>query len=281
MTYQNIQVTPISPSLGAEVTGVNLSSLPPEALNEVRHAFLQHLFLSFPNQDILPEELMDLGKHFGTLNIHPFLPNLDDHPEVMVLDKTEDKTKNVGNGWHSDMTFLQAPPLGSILHAKIVPPTGGDTMFSNMYNAYDALSAGMQSLLANLKAVHDYTKRFLLAAREGRTTLSEEQVKQAQTDYPQVEHPVVRTHPDTGRKLLFVNSFFTSHFKDMTPDESAPLLEFLTNHIAKPEFGFRYSWQKNAIGFWDNRCTQHYAINDYTGQRRRMYRVTINGDRPY
>lgn len=280
MSYKHITVTPIAPSIGAEVSRVDLASFSEETLTEIRQAFLEHHFLTFPDQDVPPEALINFGKHFGPLNVHPFLPHIDDHPEVMIIDKTEDKTTNVGNGWHTDMTFLQEPPLGSLLQAKIIPPIGGDTLFCNMYMAYDALSTGLKNLLDGLIAIHDYTKTFLRSVRAGRTAVTEDQIKAASKDLPPVEHPVIRTHPDTGRKLLFVNSFFTSHFKDMTVEESQPLLQFLLNHIASPEFSFRYTWRKNVIAFWDNRCTQHYAVNDYYGHRRLMYRVTVNGDRP-
>jgi taurine dioxygenase len=282
MEYHHITVHPIAGALGAEVSEIDLSRpLSEDAFAEVRRALLEHLVLFFPEQRIPPAALTAFGQRFGTLNVHPFLPNMPEHPKVIVIDKTEDRKTNVGNGWHSDMSFLEEPPLGSMLHAQITPPYGGDTLFASMYLAYEALSDGMRRLLDGLSAVHDYNRIFREAVRQGRARVSEAELEAARKDYPPVVHPVVRTHPETGRKLLFVNRFFTSHLKDLTEEESRPLLEFLFDHAAKPEFTCRYRWTPHAIAFWDNRCTQHYALNDYHGFRRLMHRVTINGDRPY
>ncbi len=282
MRYKHIQVTPVGSPLGARVTGIDLTSrLTDQIFSEVKQAFLNHLLLIFPDQDISPEALRDFGLRFGTLNIHPFLPNMDEIPEILVLDKKEDAETNVGNGWHSDMTFLKAPPLGAMLHAKIIPPTGGDTLFCDMHLVYESLSTGLRKLLDKLTAVHDYTIIFRKSVRSGRTRITEDELEAARSDYPLVEHPVIRTHPDTGRKMLFVNPFFTSHFVGMTPDESKPLLDYLFSFAGRPEFTYRYVWEEKAIAFWDNRCTQHYAVNDYGGNRRLMHRITIDGDRPH
>ncbi len=282
MKYKHINVNPITSALGAEITGVDLSKpLNNETFDEIHRAHLEHLVVFFPGQKITPDALKVFGHRFGELSVHPFLPNLEEHPEIIVIDKQEDKMTNVGNGWHSDMSFLEKPPLGSILHAQIIAPYGGDTLFANMYLVYEALSEGMKNLLDGLWAIHDYTKVFKESARHGRTKVSETDVEAAREELPSVEHPVLRTHPETDRKLLYVNPFFTSRIKGMTRQESQPLLEFLYQHTAKPEFTCRYRWTQNAIAFWDNRCTQHYAINDYHGYRRCMHRVTINGDRPF
>ncbi|MCZ6634492.1 MAG: TauD/TfdA family dioxygenase, partial [bacterium] len=203
VSIKHITVDPIGAPLGAQITGIDLSGpLPTETVSEIRRAFLDHLLLLFPDQDISPEAFKTFGENFGTLNIHPFLPNREDLPEVMVLDKTPERETNVGNGWHSDMTFLAEPPLGSILHAHILPPVGGDTLFRNMYLVYESLSEGMKKMLESLTAIHDYTIIFLKSAQAGRTRLSEEKIMAAREEYPLVEHPVVRTHPETGRKLL-------------------------------------------------------------------------------
>ncbi|MFQ5959477.1 MAG: TauD/TfdA dioxygenase family protein, partial [Alphaproteobacteria bacterium] len=278
MASATIEVTPISGALGAEVAGVDLAGpLGNEAFAAVHAALLEHLLLYFPDQRLSPEGLMAFGRRFGELIVHPFLPHLDDHAEVMLVDKKEESRINTGNGWHTDMSFLAEPPMGTALHARITPPFGGDTLFANMYAAYDALTGGMKRLLAGLTAVHDFRDDFRRAARNGRTSVDEAAIEAAHEAYPPAEHPVVRTHPESGRKALYVNRLFTSHFKGMTRAESRPLLDFLFEHSVRPEFVCRLRWQPRALALWDNRCTQHYAINDYHGRRRLMHRVTIKG----
>ena len=282
VTSRQTTVKPISGALGAEVTGVDLSEpLDEEAFEGIHAAFLEHLVLFFPDQHLDPAALIAFGRKFGELDIHPFLPNLEDHPEIVLLQKKETADTNVGNGWHSDMSFLETPPVGSILYALTVPPYGGDTLFANMYLVYESLSHGLKQMLGARCAVHDYTRIFLEAARRGRTKASAQDIEAAQEEIPPVEHPIFRTHPETGRKLLYVNPFFTSHLKDLTPDESRPILEYLYQQTARPEFTCRYRWRENTVGLWDNRCTQHYAVNDYHGHRRTMHRITIKGDRPF
>ena len=282
MRLRQTQVKPVSGALGAEVTGVDLSRpLDEDTFDGIHAAFLEHLVLFFPDQHLDPAALIAFGRKFGELDIHPFLPNLEDHPEIVLLQKKETADTNVGNGWHSDLSFLETPPVGSILYALNVPPYGGDTLFANMYLVYESLSDGLKQMLGGRFAVHDYTRIFLEAARLGRTKASAEDIEAASENIPPVEHPIFRTHPETGRKLLYVNPFFTSHFKDMTPDESRPLLEYLYQQTAKPEFTCRYRWRDNTVALWDNRCTQHYAVNDYHGHRRTMHRITIRGDRPF
>ncbi len=281
MVGTTIGVTPISGALGAEVAGVDLAgSLGNDAFAAVHAALLEHLVLYFPDQRLAPEDLMAFGRRFGELIVHPFLPHLDDHAEVMIVDKKEELRINIGNGWHSDMSFLAEPLLATAIHARVTPRSGGDTLFTNMYAAYDALSAGMKRLLDGLTAVHDYRDDFRRAARNGRTSVDAATIEAAHEVYPPAEHPVVRTHPETGRKALYVNRLFTSHFGGMTREESRPLLGFLFEHSVRPEFTCRLRWQPQGLALWDNRCTQHYAINDYHGHRRLMQRVTIKGDRP-
>ncbi len=281
MAAQQTNINPISGALGAEITGVDLSrSLDDHIFTEIQEAFLKYLVLFFPDQHIGPDELKAFGSRFGELDIHPFLPNLKDHPEIVVLEKKEAADTNVGNGWHSDMSFLEIPPLGSILYALSVPPYGGDTLFANMYLVYESFSEGLKDVIDGRYAVHDYARIFRESARHGRTKVSTEEIESAREKIPPIEHPIFRTHPETGRKLLYGNSFFTSHFKDMTPEESRPLLEYFYRQTATPEFTCRYRWRQNTVALWDNRCTQHYAINDYQGHYRYMHRITISGDRP-
>ena len=282
MRYETIEVRRVAGALGAEVTGVDLTRpLGNQRFAELRQAFLEHLVLVFRDQEMSPDDLKEFSRRFGDLQCHSFLPSLAGHPEIIVVDKKADAAFNIGNGWHSDMSFLGEPPLGSALHARITPPVGGDTLFANMYAAYETLSEGMRNLLDGLWAVHDYRENFRRAAREGITSVDEDRVVAAHEDFPPVEHPVVRTHPETGRKALYVNSYFTMCFRGMTREESEPLLRFLFAHATKPEFVCRLRWTDDSLALWDNRCTQHFAINDYLGHRRLMHRATIRGNRPF
>lgn len=280
MSYKTIEVKPIAGALGAEVEGVDLSQdLTNEQFDDIHQAFLDHLVIFFRDQKLTPEKHKALGRRFGTLNVHPYVKGIDGHPEIIRIVKEPEDKLNFGGGWHSDMTFLQEPALGSILYAKDVPPYGGDTLWANQYLAYESLSEGMKKMLEGLKAVHTAKAEY---GREGNSAQKRKgmEVSQAEGDVPAFEHPVVRTHPETGRKGLYVNPAFTERFVGWTRRESRPLLDFLYEHCTQEPFTCRFRWTKNAIAFWDNRCTQHYALNDYHGHRREMERVTINGDRP-
>jgi taurine dioxygenase len=204
-----------------------------------------------------------------------------DFPEIIEVRKEpDDRGGNFGCAWHSDVTYLEEPALGSILYAREVPEFGGDTLFANMYMAYDALSDGMKRMLDGMTAVHS-ARRPYGSKSDWFPTQRSMEIRRNNSAQAEVEHPVVRTHPETGRKGLFVNNTFTIRFSDMSEEASAPLLEYLYLHLVRPEFTCRFRWTANAVAFWDNRCVQHYAINDYHGQRRVMHRVTVNGDRPY
>ncbi|MCG8695004.1 MAG: taurine dioxygenase [Minwuiales bacterium] len=278
MSYETIQVTPIAGALGAEISGVDLSEpLGNQTFQEVHDALMENLVIFFRDQDITADQHKAFGARFGELQVHPFAPHLEDHPEIIVIENDEQRPSKINN-WHTDVTFMQKPPLGSILHAQTVPEAGGDTMWANMYAAYDALSDKWQVFLSDLKAVHDFTHNF------GKRLLREEggyeKLKKAQQQMPPAVHPVVRTHPVSGRKGIFVNSAFTTHIDGMSQRESDAVLGFLYEHIRTPEFTCRFNWRKHSIAFWDNRCTQHYPIADYWPAERRMHRVTVNGDRP-
>lgn len=283
--YRRIDVAPLTGALGAEIGGVDLAIDPDEeTFEEIRRALLHHLVIFFRDQHLTPQQHLTFGRRFGTLNVHDFVPGLGDYPEIMEIVKdAPDRGYNFGGVWHSDVTYLEEPALGSILYALETPPYGGDTLFTNMYLAYESLSSGLRSVLDGLSAVHSARSSYSPVGRQARreTGSVSMTVDIGEAAYQETIHPVVRTHPETGRRLLFVNPNFTVRFAEMTEAESAPLLEFLFRHQQRPEFSCRFRWSERAVAFWDNRCTQHFAVNDYHGFRRRMHRVTINGDRPY
>lgn len=286
MTYQNIQVTRLSGALGAEIHGVDLSQpLDNQTFSEIRQAFDENIVIFFRDQTITPEQHMAFGARFGAFDIHPFAAGMPEHPEIMpVVKEVDDTYKNFGGGWHSDVTFYERPPLGSILYALDTPTHGGDTLFANMCLAYDALSDGMKATLDGMIAIHSAEDTYgpnSAAAKRNNAGSQSMEIRVGADAAAKVEHPVIRTIPETGRKALFVNRTYTKNFKGWTKEESQPLLEYLWNHAIRPEFTCRFRWKKNSIAFWDNRCTLHNAINDYQGQRREMHRVTVIGERPY
>lgn len=279
-----ISLKRISGALGAEISGVNLAApLGNEAFAAIHKALLDHCVIFFRDQHMTPDQHVAFARRFGEISIHPYAPALDGRPEVMRVFKEKEDKVNFGGGWHSDMTFLEKPPLGSILYAKEVPPVGGDTMWANQYMAYDALSPGMKRTLEDLNAVHSANAQYGVdGMSEASRNNAKRSMKPATSEDAKAEvvHPVVRTHPETGKRALYVNVGFTQRFEGWTKEESRPLLRWLYEHCAKPEFTCRFNWTKDAVAFWDNRCTQHYALNDYHGHRREMHRVTVEGDRP-
>jgi taurine dioxygenase len=285
MAYRTIEVTPVSSALGAEISGVDLArSLSDETFVEIHHAFLEHLVIFFRDQHLTHDQQIAFARRFGPLIIDPFIKSPETRPELMVVVKDAHETHAFGNVWHSDSTFLEKPPLASFLYSREVPGCGGDTLFANQYLAYETLSPGMRAILDGLRAVHGAASynEAIAAGRYGpqrAMKLRGDQVMQAAME-AEVEHPVVRTHPETRRKALYVNRAYTLRFQRMTVDESRPLLEFLYAHAVRPEFTCRFRWTSDTLACWDNRCVQHYAINDYPGQRRVMHRVVAEGDRP-
>ncbi|MSP88282.1 MAG: taurine dioxygenase [Alphaproteobacteria bacterium] len=273
-----MSIEPIAGALGAEIGGVDLAQpLGGDVVAALRKALLDHLVIFFRDQNLSPDGLTRFGRCFGVLGQYPFVQGLPDHPEVIEVKKLEHEKANFGGIWHSDTTYLDEPPMGSILHAVEVPASGGDTMFANMYMAHDALSPGMERTLAGLSGVSSSAKADVSRTREDRIASSPG--RKAKEVFEAV-HPAVRTHPETGRKALYVNVAHTVRFDGMTEEESAPLLGFLFNHQIKPEFTCRFRWRVGSLAFWDNRASQHNPINDYHGQRRIMRRITIAGDRP-
>jgi taurine dioxygenase len=273
-----MEVRRIAGALGAEIAGVDLASdLDEETIAAIRRVWLDHLVIFLRGQELPPAGFLAFARRFGEAVEYPFLRGLDGFPEITPVVKLEHERVNFGGLWHSDTTYLERPPMGTLLIAREVPPYGGDTLFANMYLAYESLSAGMRRLLDGLVAVNSSAKADVTKTREDR--IREAAKADAKREYI-AEHPVVRTHPETGRKALYINGGHTVRFKDMTETESAPLLQYLFTHQQRPEFSCRFGWEAGSIAFWDNRCAQHNPINDYHGHRRIMHRVTLAGDRP-
>jgi taurine dioxygenase len=275
MGYQTIEVRKSTPSIGAEILGVDLSEpLGNQQFQEVHDALMENLVIFFRDQKLSAERHKEFGRRFGKLHVHPAAPGvLAGHPEIFVI-KADEKSRNVaGEDWHSDVSCDAEPPMGSILYITEIPPDGGgDTLFANMYLAYETLSAPVKKLLEGMTAVHDgepyYRGRYDGVDDTGKV-------------YPRAEHPIVRTHPVTGRKALFVNRTFTTRIVGLKKSESSAILEMLYRHVETPEFAVRFKWRPNSIAFWDNRCAQHQAVWDYFPNKRYGHRVTICGDKPY
>ena len=286
MAIPNIGIQPISGALGAEIEGIDLAkSMSAETFSKVRAALHDNLVIFFRDQSITPEQQLAFARRFGTIETHAYAKGLDGHPEILpVVKETDDRAANFGGIWHSDVSFHEVPPMGQILYAREVPEAGGDTIFANMYMAYETLSDGMKDMLQGLKVIHTGQRSY--GASNSQVTLRQSQfsrsmdVQVKEDAESEIAHPLVRTHPETGRKSLFVSAISMQRFDGMTHDESRPLLNFLTAHARRPEFTCRFRWQNKSVAFWDNRCTQHYALNDYHGHRREMHRVTIAGERP-
>jgi taurine dioxygenase len=285
MSYRSIEVQPLAGSLGAELRGIDLSRpLAPGAADELRRALTEHLVLFLRDQDITLGQLIEVTRIFGPVYRVPYVKHMDDHPDIIAVLKEADE-RNIstfGNGWHSDFSFLERPPMGSVLYGKEIPAHGGDTIWANMYDAYEGLSEGMRRLLDPLRAVH--TGRPYGAAHPPKNLEATSRSIKMERNNPEadreVAQPVVVVHPASGRKALFVNPIYTLRFDGMTEAESRPLLEFLYQHCVRPEWTCRFHWQPASLAIWDNRCTVHYAVNDYDGYRRLMYRTTVAGEPP-
>jgi taurine dioxygenase len=274
MSYRTIEVRKASPSIGAEIHGIDLSKpLGDEQFRDVHAALMDNLVIFFRDQSLSLERHKEFGARFGKLHFHPAAPRVfAEHPEVFVIKADENSTYVAGEDWHSDVSCDAEPPMGTILYLTEVPPDGGgDTLFANVYLAYDRLSPGIRTLLDGLTAIHDGEQ--LYRGRYGNDDTGKV--------YPRAEHPVVRTHPVTGRKCLYVNRFFTTRIVGLSKVESDGLLQMLFRHIETPEFQVRFRWQPGSIAFWDNRCAQHRALWDYYPNRRYGHRVTIAGDKPF
>jgi taurine dioxygenase len=270
-------VAPVAGALGAEISGLDLSApLSDETILAVRRAWLDHLVIFFRDQNLSPAQFLTLGRRFGEVIEYPFVKGLPEYPEIIPVLKLAHERVNFGGVWHSDTAYLDVPPMASMLVAREIPPYGGDTLFANMYLAYETLSDGLKAMLEGLLAVNSSAKADASRTREDRMKDSAREVKK---DYV-AAHPVVRRHPETGRRALYVNIAHTVRFDGMTEEESAPLLDYLFRHQTRPEFTCRFRWRAGSLAFWDNRCAQHNAINDYAGHRRLLHRLTLAGDIP-
>ena len=273
---EHIEIRPLDAALGAEIFGIDLGKpLTQVAVTQIRQAFLKHLVIFFRDQHLSPADLITFARLFGEPMLYPQLKGLPGYPLVTAVIKREHELTNFGGVWHTDTAYLEYPPMASLLYALETPPHGGDTLFANQYLAYDALPASRQQQLEGLIGINTSAKPETSRTREDRQRESGEELKVLIA-----RHPVVRTHPETGRKSLYVNAGHTTQLEGLSEQESEELLSTLFSHQIRPEFVARFSWSPGSLAFWDNRCTLHYPLNDYHGHRRVMHRVTVAGDRP-
>ena len=273
-----MKVSRVAGALGAEVTDIDVSaSLADGSIGVIRDLLNEHEVLFFRDQCIAPSEQRDMARLFGPLQTHPAYGTVDGLPEVMLLESTEAKPSKI-EVWHSDMTFRQHPPSVTVLKGVTIPAVGGDTLFASMTSAYDGLSAGMKAYLEPLVAVHDFSQGFKESLAEPG---ARERLAGALADNPPVRHKVIQTHPETGKKVIFVNALFTSHIEGVSPLESSEVLKFLYQHCVLPEYTCRFNWAVDSLVLWDNRSTQHKPVNDFLPASRALHRVVSEGDLPY
>lgn len=273
MRSNTIDVRPLGPAVGAEISGLDLAEpLAPPALATVKDALAEHGVVFFRNLSLTENQHIALARQFGEINVNRFFGHAEGYPEIALVVKEPNQTKNIGGGWHTDHSYDEIPALGSMLYAREIPPRGGDTLFASMYAAYDALSDGLKRTLDGLRGVH--SSRHVFGVKRGDL---EGRIGNYDAATQDATHPVVITHPESGKKALYVNPGFTVGFDGWTADESRPLLEYLYRHAARPEFTYRFQWREGSLAFWDNRATWHYALNDYQGERRLLHRITIDG----
>ena len=274
MQYETMTVTSEG-AVGATVSGVDLSNFSDQTLDELRHAFAEHSVLFFRDQALTPEQHIALAERWGDINVNRFFQAVEGYPQVAMVSKEPDQQFNIGGGWHTDHSYDQIPALGSMLYALEIPPVGGDTLFASTCAAYESLSDGLKETLAGLSAVH--SSRHVFGDQAERPDELAGRLGNAQAATQDAVHPVVITHPLSGRKSLYVNPGFVVRFDGWTVEESQPLLNYLYQHIGRPEHSHRFHWQKGSLAFWDNRATWHWAVNDYHGHRRLLHRITLEG----
>ena len=288
-SYRRIDVKPVAGALGAEIRGVDLGTLDDATFEEIKAAWLEHLVVFFREQTLSPEQQIAFAKRFGEIHHHPFMKGMDAYPDILEIIKEESDSKAFGEVWHTDQMFNPKPAKATILYAKETPDAGGDTMFANMYLAYDTLSEPMKALLAGVRTWNVGDRKKLsrtnenAATREGRYNGNQKMAAKLRDPgelITEAAHPLVRTHPETGRKALYLSNH-TQTLEGFRSAEAKPILAFLANHAVEPELTCRFRWEVGSLAIWDNRCTQHRALNDYPGKRRRMHRITIAGDTPY
>lgn len=270
--YKSVEVQPVSGSLGAEVSGVDLGNLTDEQFDEIYRAFVAHQVIFFRDQEFDEVSYIEFARRWGDIMLYPYMQGLPDHPEILQILKEPEDTYVFGSQWHTDSSFIAIPPKATMLYAREIPPAGGDTAYSSMYRAYDTLSEGMKKILADLRVLNVGDQR--IARFDELRSMKQQDPGEVQT---RAYHPLIRTHPDTGKKALNVGAH-SVEIEGLTKEESTSILEFLYHHGTRPEFGCRFQWREGTVGIWDNRCVQHYAIDDYQGQRRRMQRITIAGE---
>jgi taurine dioxygenase len=277
-SFRTIRVTPLAGCLGAEIAGVDLAhDLDDEVITDIRQAWLRYLVVFFRDQTLDSDQFLGFAHRIGTPVEYPFVRGLDGYPTIIAVTKLPDETVNFGGIWHSDTSYLDEPPMATMLLAREVPPAGGDTLYANMYAAFESLSTGLQALLVGLRGLNTSALADASKTREDR--IRDDPASTASKVYEAL-HPVVRTHPETDHKALYVNVAHTARFEGMTDEESQPLLEFLFRHQVRPEFTCRFRWEVGSLAMWDNRCTQHNPVNDYNGFKRVMHRITLKGDSP-
>ncbi|NYT36492.1 taurine dioxygenase [Allopusillimonas soli] len=279
-THAGLDIRPLTGSCGAELFGIDIAQpLSDEAVKSIRQALLDYNVIFFREQSLTPEQHRSFTRRFGEVVVNPVYAHVEGYPDIMPVVKEPHDQYNIGDTWHTDMSYMQEPPLGSILYGREIPDYGGDTLFANMYLAYDTLPEPLKEMIDGRKAYHSdrYLTSRISERNAGRSTRlkSDADVKENLA-----LHPMVRTHDETGRKCLYVNFPFTWQIEGMSREESLPLLHQLYEHAARPEFSCRFRWRKGSLAFWDNRCTMHYACNDYQGKRREMHRMTIAGTCP-
>ena len=271
-----IIINPTSGSIGAEISGVDLSiDLSDTVFSEIRQTFIEHGLIFFRNQELTPEDHLRFAKRWGEININRFFAKVEGYEQIAEVKKDPDQEINIGGAWHTDHSYDQIPAMGSILLARETPKTGGDTLFANMYKAYESLSDGLKGTLERMNACH--SSRHVFGAHAGYAEASNQRIGNPELATQDAIHPVIITHPESKRKALYVNPEFTVNFEGWTKEESKPLLNYLTEHSTKSEHITRFKWEPGSIAFWDNRCTWHFALNDYPGEKRLMHRITVEG----